>query len=292
LLTSTGFIRAFVASIFLAANDRRIVRFGASNLSKTHARHGYLDPHQCLGFLRLLHSYHNVEAAMIVSDVMTREVASVKPESALKDAVFLMVDRKLSGLPVVDDDGHVVGMITEGDLMRRSEIGTQGREPGWFELLFMPGTAAYDYVRTHARKVEMLMSSNVVSIAPSAELAEAARLMQKHGVKRLPVVEDGRLVGILARADLLKMLAGALESCLPVSDSELMSRISAELKGQGWIPKANVHVSVDDGVVELSGVVMDMRHRDALSALAESAGARQVRNKMVCIEPLSATRID
>jgi len=229
---------------------------------------------------------------MIVSDVMTREVASVKPEAELKDAVFTMVDRKLSGLPVVDKDGQVVGMITEGDLLRRAEIATQGKEPGWFALFFTPGSAAFDYVRTHARRVEMLMSPNVVSIAPSAEIGEAARLMQEHGVKRLPVIENGRLVGILARADLLKLLAGALESSVPASDSELLSRISAELKGQGWVPKANVHVSVDDGVVELSGLVTDMRHRDALSALAESAGARQVRNKMVCIEPISATQID
>jgi len=116
--------------------------------------------------------------------------------------------------------------------------------------------------------------------------------MRKHRIKRLPVVENGRLVGILARADLLKMLAGALEASLPVPDSELLSRIADELKGQGWVPKANVSVSVDDGVVELSGLVTDMRHRDALSALAESAGARQVRNKMVCVEPISATQID
>ena len=240
----------------------------------------------------LLHSDESERVVLIVSDAMTREVVSVKPESALKDAVFLMVDRKLSGLPVVDKDGHVVGMITEGDLLRRSEIDTQGKEPGWFELFFTPGSAAFDYVRTHARKVEMLMSANVVSIAPSADLAEAAHLMRKHGIKRLPVVEKGRLVGILARADLLKLLAGALEACLPVSDSELVSRISAELKRQGWVPKSNVHVEVRDGVVKLSGVVTDMRHRDALSALAESAGAKQVRNDMVCIEPISATRID
>jgi CBS-domain-containing membrane protein len=229
---------------------------------------------------------------MIVSDVMTREVASVRPEAELKDAVFLMMDRKLSGLPVVDKDGQVVGMITEGDLLRRAEIGTQGEEPGWFELLFTPGSAAFDYVRTHSRKVGMLMSANVVSIAPTAELAEAARLMRKLGLKRLPVIEDGRLVGILARADLLRALAGALESCVPVSDSELLSRISTELKEQGWAPKANVHVSVDDGVVELSGLVTDMRQRDALCALAESAGARQVHNRMLCVEPISATQID
>lgn len=229
---------------------------------------------------------------MIVSDIMTRDVACVTPDSRLDEAVHLMVERKLSGLPVVEKDGRVAGVLTEGDLLRRSEIGTQGKERGWFEQFFLPGNSALNYTRTHGRKVGMLMTSDVVSVAPGAGLAEAAELMWKHRVKRLPVVENGRLIGILARADLLKVLAGAMGSNRPLSDPELRKRILAELERQGWISKASVRVDVDGGVAALSGLVTDIRQRDALCALAEAAGAKDVRDRIVCVEPISATVID
>ncbi|MEI9931369.1 MAG: CBS domain-containing protein [Rhizomicrobium sp.] len=104
---------------------------------------------------------------MIVSDIMTRDVVFVTPDTRLEEAARLMADRKLSGLPVVEKDGSVAGMITEGDLLRRVEIGTEGKTPGWFEMFFLPGASAYDYVRTHAHKIGMLMSSDVVSIKPT-----------------------------------------------------------------------------------------------------------------------------
>lgn len=229
---------------------------------------------------------------MIVSDIMTRNAVSVSPDMGLEDAVHLMVDRKISGLPVAEKDGKMVGMITEGDLLRRAEMGTEGKSPGWFEMFFLPGTSAHDYVRTHARKVGMLMSTDVIFVSPNATLAEAATLMRSHRVKRLPVIDKGRLVGILSRADLMKVLADSLRPCAPLSDTEIKARLSAELAKQGWFPSAQVDTHIENGVVEYRGTISDARERDALRALAETAGARSVNDKLVCIEPISGALID
>ncbi len=229
---------------------------------------------------------------MIVADVMTRNVVFVAPDARLEEVLRLMIDRKLSGLPVVEKDGSVVGMITEGDLMRRPEIDTQGEGPGWLETFFLPGSGAYDYMRKHARDASALMSPDVVTIAPDAKLADAVRLMQAHRVKRLPVVKDGRLVGVLARADLIKALAGTLEPVPALSDSEIAARLSAEIAKQGWVPTANIETTVKDGVVDLFGTISDLRQRHALRVLAETAGARSVRDRLVCIEPISGAVLD
>jgi CBS-domain-containing membrane protein len=183
-------------------------------------------------------------------------------------------------------------MLTEGDLLRRAEIGTEGKAPGWFELFFLPGTSAYDYVQTHARKVKMLMSADIVSVSPDATLADAARLMRSHGFRRLPVVSGGRLVGILARADLLKVLAEALAPKTPFSDPEIKARLSAELAKQAWFPKAQVIFNVRSGTVEYCGTISDTRQRAALLAVAESAGATSISDKLVCIEPISGAFLD
>jgi CBS-domain-containing membrane protein len=156
----------------------------------------------------------------------------------------------------------------------------------------MPGSSAQDYVRTHGRKVGMLMSADVVSIAPGASLAEAANLMQQHRVKRLPVIENGRLVGVLARSDLLRVLADALKPHPAPSDPELKARIESELRKQAWIPKANIKADVDCGSVAFSGVVTDLRQRDALRVLAEAAGAKSVRSNIICIDPVSGAALD
>ncbi len=222
---------------------------------------------------------------MIVSDIMTREVTSVAPGAKLEDAVHLMAERRLSGLPVVDKDGSVVGLLTEGDLLRRVEIGTLGKGHGWLAMIFLPATCACDYVRTHARSVEMLMSGDVISIAPGAGLAEAARLMQKHRIKRLPVIEKGRLVGIVSRSDIIKTLAEALRS-RPLSDTELQTRITAELAKQDWVPKTCIEATVQNGVVEFSGTISGVWQRDALRALAEAAGAKDVRENLVLADPV------
>jgi CBS domain-containing protein len=229
---------------------------------------------------------------MIVSDIMTRDVVTVSPGAQLQDAVELMIGRKVSGLPVVAEDGEVVGMLTEGDLLRRAEIGTEGKSPGWFEMFFLPGSSALDYVRTHGRKIEMLMSTDVISIAPDAPLTAATRLMRDRHIKRLPVVENGRLVGILSRSDLMKSLAEALRPRAAGSDDEIRARLAAELKTQMWFPRAQVRTTVTNGVVEFCGTIFDESQRAALQAIAQTAGATAVSDKLVCIEPISGALID
>jgi CBS domain-containing protein len=232
------------------------------------------------------------EVAMIVSELMTRDVVSVSADARLEDAVRLMAKHSLSGLPVVETDGTVVGVLTGGDLLRRVEIGTAGKEPNWFAMIFLPGSCAVDYVRTHGRSVRMLMTPAVVSISPGADIAEAARLMQQHRFKRLPVVENRHLIGIISRTDLIKALGSALQSPAAASDSELRTRLSAELAKQDWAPKADIEASVKDGVVELSGTIAWGWQRDALRALAEAAGAREVHENLALIEPVGAAAFD
>jgi CBS domain-containing protein len=147
---------------------------------------------------------------MKVSDVMTRIPVTVSPDTSLEDAANLMVRTRVSGLPVVDLEGVVVGMITEGDLLRRVELGTAGRSPGWLTALLGPGRTAHDYVRTHVCRIGEIMTSNVISTSPDAPLSEVVSVMENQQIKRLPVLQKDRLIGIISRADLLRVLARLL----------------------------------------------------------------------------------
>jgi len=144
---------------------------------------------------------------MNAADVMTRKVISVTPETTIADAARLMLKHRVDGLPVVDAGGTVVGVVTEGDLLRRAETGTERRHPRWLELLFTPGRLAEEYAQANARKIGMMMSADIVAVAPQEPLAGVVGLMERHHIKRLPVIEDGRLVGIVSRADLVRELA-------------------------------------------------------------------------------------
>jgi CBS-domain-containing membrane protein len=147
---------------------------------------------------------------MNATDIMTQPVISVALETKIAEAARLMLQHRISGLPVVDQSGAVVGIVTEGDLLRRSEIGTERHRPRWVELLIGPGRLAGDYIDAHARKVGEVMSENVVSVIPQETLPEIVRLMERRHIKRLPVIEDERLVGIVSRANLVRALVRTL----------------------------------------------------------------------------------
>ena len=233
---------------------------------------------------------------MNASDVMTREILSVGPDTTVVEAVRTMLDNRISGLPVIDAAGRLVGILTEGDLLRRGETGTERQRPRWLEILMGPGRLAGEYVRTHGRKVDGLMTRDVVSVTPDTPLKEVVELMERRRIKRVPVLDgDDAPVGILSRADLLRALLGALEEkpAPTTSDEEIRERILGELAKAAWMPRDGLTITVENGVVDLNGVILDEKERGALRVAAENVpGVRAVEDHLVWVEPVSGTVID
>ena len=231
---------------------------------------------------------------MSASDVMTRNVASIGRDAPIGDAIRLMLDHRISGLPVVDGSGKVVGMLTEGDLLRRAETQTERQRPRWLELLLGPGRLADEYVRTHGRKVGEIMTEDLVSVAEDTPLAKIVQLMERRRIKRLPVLRGDALVGIVTRADLMRAL-GQLVDKEPISasdDDEIQKCVLAELARTAWAPRAGITVVVTDGIVELDGAITNEKAREAVRVAAENVpGVKSVRDRLVWVEPVSGTVI-
>jgi len=236
---------------------------------------------------------------MQAAEIMNRRPITVDAEATIAEAARLMLRHRISGLPVTGPDGTVVGMLTEGDLLRRAETGTARRRPHWLELLIGPGRLADDYVAAHARRVNEAMTAGVVSIGPREPLEAVVRLMERHRVKRLPVIDEKRrLVGIVSRADLVRALANKLaqaaatEAEVPASDGEIRERIAAIVAKEPWGPRFSINIAVADGVVDLYGTVTDERERTAARVAAETVpGVKAVRDHLVWIEPTSGIAI-
>jgi CBS domain-containing protein len=232
---------------------------------------------------------------MNASDVMTRNILSVSPDATIAEAIRLMLDNRISGLPVIDQAGRLVGILTEGDLLRRGETGTERHRPRWLEILMGPGRLAEEYVRTHGRRIGEVMTHDPISVTPETPLKEIVELMERHRIKRVPVLDGDRPVGILSRADLLRGLAGALEEQpgAATSDEEIRARIHAELAKVAWVPRDGIAITVENGVVDLNGVILEENERAALRVAAENVpGVRAVEDHLVWVEPVSGTVID
>jgi CBS domain-containing protein len=231
---------------------------------------------------------------MKASDVMTRNVLTVGRETSVANAIRVMLDSNVSGLPVLDN-GKVVGILTEGDLLRRSETGTEKHRPRWLEILMGPGRMAGEYVRTHGRKVEEIMTTDLISVTGDTPLDEVVGLMERRRIKRVPVIEGDVLVGIVSRLDLLRTLLREIEAQRSEDrgDDDIREQILAELAKAAWVPKDGLSISVKDGVVELNGVILEEKERDALRVVAENIpGVRAVEDHLVWIEPVSGTVIE
>jgi CBS domain-containing protein len=227
---------------------------------------------------------------MQARDVMTRNVISVEASEPVMRAVRLMLQNRISGLPVTDKEGRLVGIVTEGDFLRRGELGTQRRRPRWLEFLVGPGRLASEYVRASGRKVDEIMTATPYTISEDTPLEEVVQLMEKHRIKRLPVVQDGKLTGIVSRANLMHALASLAREAKPTAtdDAALRQQILDEFNKQPWAP--GVNVVVRDGLVELWGVILDERERKALIVAAENVpGVQAVRDHLVWVEPMSGT---
>ena len=227
---------------------------------------------------------------MKIQDVMTIDPAAVSAGTSVFEAMRLMLERRVSGLPVTDAHGVLVGIVTEGDFLRRGELGTEKHRRRWVEWLTSPGRLADEYTDTHALSVSQIMTTDVQTIAPDAALVEAVQAMEKHHIKRLPVIANGKLVGIVSRADLMRAFLNHVPraTAAATSDTALRDRIAAEIDRQAWGPGALVHVGVDGGVATLHGVLVDDRMRRALRVLAENiCGVGQVRDRLTTIEPMT-----
>jgi CBS domain-containing protein len=222
---------------------------------------------------------------------MTSPVVSVAPDATVLQAVQIMLQRRISGLPVIDKDGRLVGIATEGDLLRRVETGTQRRRPRWLEFLLGPGRLADEYTRTHGRKVNDVMTTDPLSVAEDAALEEIVKLMEKRQIKRVPVLRGEQVIGIVTRANLLHALAGVSREApasIESSDAAIRAAFLAELAKEKWAPIALINPIVRDGVIELWGTITDERERQALIVAAENVpGVKGVRDHLAWVEPTS-----
>ena len=219
---------------------------------------------------------------MKARDVMVSPVITVKPNSTVKEVAKTLVDRHISAVPVVDDARKLVGIISEGDLMHRAEIGTERRFRWWPRLVRGDATLPFGYIKAHARRAADVMTQNVFTATPDTPLDEIAVLLERNSIKRVPIVLDGQLVGIVSRANLVQALAtmpGHLE--IPLSDSKIREELLSHLKRQPWANTHLLNVTVTDGVVSLWGIANSETESNGIRVAAEATpGVRAVNNHL------------
>jgi CBS domain-containing protein len=232
---------------------------------------------------------------MIVADVMTRNVISVAPDDTVETAAKTMLERRISGLLVVDRAGELAGIVTEGDLLRRDEIGTESDYPWWLRLFVSPSRQAADFVRAHGRYVKDIMNPDVLTVPEDATLEGVVAAMEKNRVKRLPVAKEGRVVGIVSRSDLLRALIGRSREPAATAgdDRSIRSAIMDALQEQPWAPRTTVNVTVNGGVADIWGSITNENERAAIRVVVENTpGVTKVNDHIVYIEPYTGTVIE
>lgn len=227
---------------------------------------------------------------MIAKDVMTAKVISVGPDTTVTDIAKLLVENRISAVPVVDEDQRVMGIVSEGDLMHRPESGTEKRRgPWWLTLLATPGDLAAEYSKSHGVRASDVMTRTVITVLEDMPIAEIAKILEEHYIKRVPVVRDGRLVGIVSRANLLHGLATRMQvSPLPsaASDQAIREDILRSVREEPWASPSYANVTVEDGVVHLWGMAETDEQISAWEiAAGETTGVKSVVNHMNRIEP-------
>jgi CBS domain-containing protein len=222
---------------------------------------------------------------MKAKDVMTTRVVTVGPGTTVREVAELLLRHRISAVPVVDGDGRLAGIVSEGDLIHRVETGTAERSRSWWLRLFEDReTLAAEYVKSHATKVSDVMTKPVITVDEEADLAEIATVLERNRIKRVPVMRGDRLVGIVSRANLLQGIATARPALAPATadDSNIRARVLAAIESEPWFGQGAMNVTVTDGVVELWGVYDSAAERDAGRIAAENvAGARRIEDHRV-----------
>jgi len=226
--------------------------------------------------------------------IMTRDVITVTPHTSIEDAAKIMLQTHVSGLPVLDDAGKLVGIVSEGDFLRRSEIGTQRKTGRWVKLLLGAREEATAFVREHGRKVSDVMTREPLTITEDTPLDELVRTMENNNIKRLPVMRGDTLVGIVSRANLLQAVA-SLARDIPdptADDDHIRRRIFDALQKHDWCP-FGLSIIVRDGIVHLTGVITDEQSRQATVVAAENvAGVKKVHDHLCWVDTMSGMYLE
>jgi len=227
---------------------------------------------------------------MKARDIMTKNVVSVTPDCSIADMAATMQKYRVSGLPVIDAGGTLVGLVTEGDCLRRAETGTEIKRSGWRSFLASPETLAGEYIRSHGRKVSDVMTRDLITIGEDTDLDEIVHLMEKHQIKRLPVVRDDVVIGIVSRSNLVQALASLARGSSTVreDDAIIREKVRAELAKLPWMGIEFVTPTVKDGIVDLWGTFTAYKQDEAAVVAAENVpGVKEVRSHLAWVDPMS-----
>ena len=220
---------------------------------------------------------------MKAQEIMTRDVVTVRPDASVRDIAALMVEKHISGLPVLTDTGEIIGMVSQSDLLHRAEVGTERKHKWWFRTLSDSSTLAREYAKAHGLKAHDIMTRYVVSVRDDAELRDVADILDKRRIKRVPVVKEDRLVGIITRGDLVRALSQVQVSkaVTKIHNADLHKTLYDRIRSQSWINDNYISLTVNDGVVELWGFVETDDQRSALRILVEETeGVNRVEDKL------------
>jgi CBS domain-containing protein len=220
---------------------------------------------------------------MKAADVMATNVITVRLDTPVATIAEVLLANRISAVPVVNDKDALVGIVSEGDLIHRVEAGTERHRSWWLELLTGKEMLAHEFVKSHARKASDVMTRAVVSVQPDTPLGDIASLLEKHRIKRVPVLSNGKIAGIVSRANLIQALVSdAKASNASVDDLTLHSNILEQLRTKPWFDPSTIKIIVNNGTVELWGIVGSETEKNAIRVAVEvTPGVRQVANKLV-----------
>jgi CBS domain-containing protein len=221
---------------------------------------------------------------MKATDVMVSSVITVGVNASIGEVAAVLLKNNISGTPVVGEKGELVGIVSEGDLMRRPETGTSKRPSWWLEWISSERDLATEYIKSHSRKVADVMTRDVITAKPDTPLGDIAAMLERNRIKRIPIVEGGKIVGIVSRANILQALASAtkkLSTLVNADDSELRKKVAARLGAEPWRPTM-LSVTVQDGTVDLWGLVRSDEEKKAARLTAElTPGVRAVVDNII-----------